>query len=132
MTSAHQHLKNRIIAILREGNPLEPLSDADKKELAYHIRQVFTIRRQISQFHKKGKINHRLLLNNIIILCNTYGISKFNALYLYVYEPSHKAVLKPIMEFLGILRINDEVIEDRVMQAIIDDMTDRYCLTFPL
>lgn len=87
-------------------------------------------KRSINAFLKSGKIEEKLLINNHIILINTFGKYKVNKVLRCMMNDVQFSVVKAILMFLGEYdySLAQEVYPNRIMVDVLRDMTHRYNL----
>lgn len=83
----------------------------NKDEFKKDFRNLFTIKKMINRFLEVGSINEKLLVNNIVIALNTFGIVKTNILLKMVLEEEQWSVGKTILIFLSSFCLHDDVTE---------------------
>lgn len=82
-------------------------------EFKKDIRNLFIVRKMINRFLLTGQINDKLLVNNIIILINTFGVHKTNLLIKEVLIDDEKqwSVAKTILHCLDFYTLNHDSTE---------------------
>ena len=101
-------------------------------EFKKDIYNLFTIRKMINRFLKTGNINEKLLLNNIIIAINVFGISQINVIFDAILNDEEFGVIKSILKFLNCYKSNSTVPSNRIINDILCDISNRYNLGIEL
>lgn len=92
----------------------------DKKEFKKDFRNLLSIKRMTSRFILNLPINEKLLVNNIVIATNTFGVSKSNILFRSILNEEQWSVVKTILIFLSSMSIKDDKTEPNyIMQNIL-------------
>lgn len=90
------------------------------------------IRKMIKRFLVDGQINEKLILNNIIILLNQFGIKKSNIMLKILSSPAEFSVVKSCLIFLSSyieLDDTDKGKSNRIMDDILENVKIRYNLS---
>ena len=74
----------------------------DTIEFYDDLKRFQYLKRLFNKYKETGEIKERLVINHIIILCNVFGPIHCTRL-LFLKLSDHHDVLKPILEFLGIM-----------------------------
>ena len=101
-------------------------------EFKKDIYNLFTIRKMINRFLKTGNINEKLLLNNIIIAINVFGISQINVIFDAILNDEEFGVIKSILKFLNCYKSNSTVPSNSIINDILCDISNRYNLGIEL
>jgi uncharacterized protein YbcC (UPF0753/DUF2309 family) len=119
-------LRNIILQIAAEGYEKKIIVNDDvfKKD----VFLFFIVRKMVRRFLQKGVINEKLLLNNIIICLNNFGITRTNNIFRLMTEEAEFGVLKACLIFLNSYSIYDSTRQNQIMKDILDDVTHRYHL----
>lgn len=72
----------------------------DVKEFNNDLKKVKYIKRLIQKFKSLGVSKERVILNNIIILCNIFGVEATTKILFFKIEREHWPELKTFLEFL--------------------------------
>lgn len=100
-------------------------NDVEFKKDLYNL---YIIRKMIRRFLKSGNINEKLLLNNVIIAINVFGITITNNIFELILSRDEFAVIKSALLFLGCYRANLNVPSNRIIDDILCDVANRYSL----
>jgi hypothetical protein len=95
------------------------------------IYNLFMIKKIVGSFNKKGSINTKLLMNNLIIAINTFGVKKTNEFLFILLNKDDYSLIKSCLCFLNIYpeNINEEhskIDKSEMMIDILNDMKIRY------
>lgn len=74
------------------------------EEFASDVRRIFYIKKLCTRFKEKSEDKTRLLLNHIIVLNNLFGADA-TARLLYLKVAEHYDIIKPLLEYIGILPV---------------------------
>lgn len=120
--------KNAIEEIARENYDKDGFFN--HIEFKRDLRIIFIIKKMVNRFIKTGIVSDKLLVNNVIIVCNSFGVTKANILLRAILPDKHWAVVKSILIFLSSWNhTEDEVVPDRVMTDILVDSKNRSSIT---
>jgi hypothetical protein len=120
-------IRERIVEIAKEG--YEKNGFLNELEFKKDIYNLFTIRKMISRFLKSGIINEKLVLNNIVISVNTFGVEKVNHMLRIMLTDEEFSVAKSMLIFIGCYCLWDEEIEsNRIIDDILNDTAIRFNL----
>jgi hypothetical protein len=120
-------VRERIVEIAKEG--YEKNGFLNETEFKKDIYNLFTIRKMISRFLKSGIINEKLILNNIVISINTFGVEKVNHMLRIILSDEEFSVAKSMLIFIGCYCLWDEEIEsNRIIDDILADTAIRFNL----
>ena len=100
-------------------------NDVEFKKDLYNL---FIIRKMINRFLKTGNINEKLLLNNIIIAINVFGIMRINLLFELILTREEFGVIKSALLFLNCYKSNSTIDSNRIINDILRDVANRYNL----
>lgn len=100
-------------------------NDVEFKKDLYNL---FIIRKMIKRFLTTGNINEKLLLNNIIIAINVFGIMQINLLFELVLTKEEFSVIKSALLFLSCYKSNSDIESNRIIDDILRDVANRYNL----
>ena len=103
-------------------------NDVEFKKDLYNL---FIIRKMINRFLKTGNINEKLLLNNIIIAINVFGIIQTNSLFELILTKEEFSVIKSALMFLSCYKSNAAIESNRIIDDILRDVANRYNLGDP-
>jgi len=100
------------------------------QEFEKDINNVLTAKKMVSRFIKSGQLNEKLLLNNVIVSLNAFGIKTTNLLFRIICTDIQFSVIKAILMFLRCYNFSDgtEVEPHRIMVDILKDTELRYNL----
>lgn len=102
------------------------------KSLKKDIYQFFVVRKMIKRFITKGEINEKLILNNIIICLNIFGIKKTNIIFRIICDDNEFGAIKPCLIFLNSYNLEDTTEQNYIMKNILSDIKHRYNLQSPI
>ena len=97
-------------------------------EFKKDIYNLFIIRKMVNRFIKSGVINEKLLLNNVVISLNVFGINQINEIFELILTPEEFSIIKSILLFLNCYRSNSQIKLNRIIDDILSDMSSRYNL----
>lgn len=120
--------RNALLQIAAEGYPRSSFFDFDQTAFEKDVRSFFVTRKMIKRFLKTGSINDKLILNNIIICLNIFGIEKTNIIFRTICEDSEFGVVKACLIFLNSFSLADRTYQNQTMKDILADITHRYHL----
>jgi hypothetical protein len=119
--------KNKVIEIINLDF-IEP-DFHDEEELKKNIHSFLVIQRMVKQFIKTKTVNEKLLINNIIISLNVFGIEKVNTIFRSILKDNEFGVIKSILIFLGCFASpEDSTQTNRIIDDILVDLKQRYHL----
>lgn len=120
-------VKKKIIEIASEDYAVNGFfSEIEFKKDVYNF---FIIRKMIIRFLKSSTINEKLLLNNIVVAINIFGIKKVNQILRIILTDEEFSVAKSMLLFLGCFCLWDVEIEsNRIIDDILTDTAIRYNL----
>lgn len=100
------------------------------QEFEKDINNVLTAKKMISRFIKSGQLNDKLLLNNIVVALNAFGIKTTNILFELICSDAQFSVIKAVLMFLRCYDFNKgaNVEPNRVIVDILKDTEQRYNL----
>lgn len=121
--------KNRDLAFLIGAKLMSNKIVYTDQDLKNDIYRFYIIRKMISRFLRSGKpINEKLLLNNIIIVNNIFGITGSNMILSIVCDDEEFCVVKSCMLFLNSYPFVDAIKTNETIDNILNDTTIRYNL----
>ncbi len=97
-------------------------------EFKKDLYNLFIVRKMINRFIKTGIVNEKLLLNNIVISINVFGINQINSIFELLLSKEELGVIKSILIFLNCYRSNYDVKSNRIFDDLLKDITNRYHL----
>ncbi len=100
-------------------------NDVEFKKDLYNL---YIIRKMIRRFLRSGNINEKLLLNNIIIAINVFGIEITNNIFELILSKDEFSVIKSALLFLGCYRATLNIPSNRIVDDILHDVANRYSL----
>lgn len=105
------------------------LNDFNSQLLKKDVYVFFVVRKMVKRFLNVGIINEKLILNNIIICLNVFGIKKTNTIFRIISNDQEFSVIKSCLVFLNSYSlINDNIKSNHVMSDILNDITHRYII----
>lgn len=118
-----------LLLLASDGYLRTPFLDFDQKAFDKDVRTFFVTRKMIKRFLKTGIINDKLILNNIIICLNIFGILKTNIIFRTICQDTEFGVVKACLIFLNSYSLfEDKTPEHQTMKDILADITHRYHL----
>lgn len=99
-------------------------------EFEKDINNVLTAKKMVSRFIKSGQLNEKLLLNNVIVSLNAFGIRTTNLLFRIICTDLQFSVIKALLMFLRCYDydIGEEVDPHRIIVDILKDIEQRFNL----
>lgn len=94
-----------------------PLFNED--EFIKDLNKIVVLKKIFRRFTTYGTINERLVLNNIIILLNVFGIEAANVLLFHNVSREHWGLLKPFLVFLNSYNGPPGEIDDIEMNEVV-------------
>lgn len=119
--------KQDILDILYEHYKNSNISDVDINE---DVEKLYSCRRNIRKLLKDKTINEKVLINNIVIAINAFGINNTNVILYYMLDEIEYPCAKSILIFLNCYneKVGQEYNTNPVMDAILNDIIDRYSI----
>ena len=93
----------------------------DVEEFKEDLARFKYLKRLLRRYELTEDLQHRLILNHLIVLYNVFGIPAANKMIWYKIEPEHWTYIKPFLVFLNYLPI-DEKIEVPLDPYIVDTL----------
>lgn len=127
MKSFHEE----IISIAKDSDTYRSvaITDFNRKKFKSDIYTFFVIRKMVIRFLKKGEINEKLLINNIIITLNVFGISQVNRILRIITNDEEFSIIKTILIFLNSYNLKgDHCRQNPIIKDILEDIKHRYFL----
>ena len=121
--------KNRLVELAMEtsGNG-QFFNEVEFKKDVYNI---FIIKKMINRFLRSGEINEKLVINNIIITLNTFGINRSNHMFRLITNDLEFSVIKAFLLFLDAFVLFDEEVQsNEIITGILVDVAHRYRLEY--
>lgn len=81
------------------------------------LNKIVVLKKLFRRFTTSGSINERLVLNNIIILLNVFGLESTNIMLFHKVEHEHWSILKTFLIFLN------SYVETKITKSIKTDET---------
>ena len=91
----------------------------DVEEFKEDLARFKYLKRLLRRYELTEDLQHRVILNHLIVLYNVFGIPAANKMIWYKIEPEHWTYIKPFLVFLNYLPI-DEKIEVPLDPYIVD------------
>ena len=91
----------------------------DVEEFKEDLARFKYLKRLLRRYELTEDLQHRLILNHLIVLYNVFGIPAANKMIWYKIAPEHWTYIKPFLVFLNYLPI-DEKIEVPLDPYIVD------------
>jgi hypothetical protein len=119
--------KNKVIEIVSEDFKVSGFHD--EEETKKNIHSFLVIQRMVKQFVKTKVVNEKLLINNIIISLNIFGIETVNKIFRSILKDHEFGTVKSILIFLGCyVPGHDATQTNRIIDDILADLKCRYHL----
>lgn len=89
-----------------------------------------TSKKMVTRFIRTGKVNEKLLINNVVTSLNIFGSKKTNAIFRLMLDDVQFSVVKAILMFLHQydFSISPGVYPNRIVVDMLRDMSLRYNL----
>lgn len=84
----------------------------NKQEFDNDINRLVILKKAFKRYDTSGKINIRLVLNNIIIIINVFGVEAANIVLFYRLGSNYYSHIKTILEYI------DSYIENNITKDI--------------
>lgn len=99
-------------------------------EFEKDINNILTAKKMISRFIKSGQLNEKLLLNNVIVSLNAFGIKTTNLLFRVICTDLQFSIIKAILMFLRCydFSVSEDVEPHRIIVDILKDVEQRFNL----
>jgi hypothetical protein len=99
----------------------------NEEEFKKDFFKFFIIRKMIKRFIDYGIIREKLILNNIIICLNVFGIDTTNYILRVICTDNEFSIVKSCLVFLNSFNLqNDNTEINQVITDILNDITYRY------
>lgn len=86
------------------------------------LNKIVVLKKLLRRYSTAGKINERLVLNNIIVLLNVFGIPATNRILFFRIDEEHHSILKTFLLFLNSYRSTPDTdyipIDDKVLDLL--------------
>lgn len=94
------------------------------------FNNILTTKKMVSRFLKSGALNERLMINNVVVALNAFGVRKTNVVFRMVCTDVQFSVIKAILMFLRQydFEVGDDVYPNRIIVDVLRDMSARYNL----
>lgn len=79
----------------------------DVEDFYDDLNRIKYIKRLINRYHESGEIPERLVMNHIIIFCNTFTIKASLRIFEHKFTPKIWGVLKPFLIRLNYIKPSD-------------------------
>lgn len=76
-----------------------PLYNED--EFRSDVKKIIILKKMFKRYHNTGQLNERLILNNIIILINVFGVEASNIILFYRIEKVYYSYIKAFLQYLN-------------------------------
>jgi len=91
------------------------------------VYTFFVVRKMVKRFLSVGVVNDKLILNNIIVCLNVFGIKKTNTIFRIICDDQEFSVIKACLIFLNSFNLtNDNTKPNHVIRDILNDISHRY------
>lgn len=103
----------------------------NEKAFERDFNVFLTSKKMISRFIRSGKLNEKLLINNIVTTLNIFGRLPANQIYRIILDDVQFSVAKAVLMFLRQydFRVAVDVYPNRIIVDVLKDMTERYNLS---
>ena len=92
--------------------------------------RFFIVRKMVKRFVECGLVSEKLLLNNVIICLNIFGIKAANLIWRMVCQDDEFSVIKSCLIFLNSLNPRTpEIKHNKIMLDILKDIEHRYTIS---
>lgn len=94
------------------------------------MNTIMTTKKMITRFLSSGALNDKLMINNVILTLNSFGIQKTNVIFRMTCPDAQFGVVKAILMFLRSYRaeVGSNIEPNRIMVDILKDTATRYNL----
>lgn len=117
-----------VIKIALDSYPYKAVFD--EEEFKKDLYRFFIVRRMSSRFFKTGSINEKLILNNIIICLNIFGIKTSNLIWKMICTDNEFSVVMSFLIFLNSLNPSISYIKhNQVVLDLLKDIEHRYTIS---
>ena len=122
-------LTNReyVIKIALDAYPNKTMFNED--EFRRDFFRFYIIRKMARRFLSSGTVSDKLLLNNIIICLNVFGIEASNLIWKLICCDDEFGVIKSCLIFLNSLNPSDPTPHHKPMLDILKDIKHRYTIS---
>jgi hypothetical protein len=96
----------------------------NKQEFDNDINRLIILKKSFKRYDTTGKINIRLVLNNIIILINVFGVESANIVLFYRLGERYYSHIKTILQFIDCYvenSITKDIDEDEIIYNLLKD-----------
>ena len=96
-----------------------------EEDFFHDLNKIVVLKKLFRRYTTTGVINERLVLNNIIILLNVFGIEATNKMLFHRVKREHWAIVKTFLIFLDSYKEEDETSElafDEDIAAILGEI----------
>lgn len=121
-------VRDKIIELAKEVYDKKPFFD--NKEFTRNIYNIFIIKKMAFRFLKTGNINEKLILNNIIIILNTFDVQRANQMFRVAMGDAEFSIIKTCLIFLDAYDLDDETETNDILYAILMDVARRMHLRY--
>ena len=91
------------------GNVYNNPECIDVEEFKEDLARFKYLKRLLRRYELTEDLQHRLILNHLIVLYNVFGIPAANKMIWYKIEPEHWTYIKPFLVFLNYLPMDEKV-----------------------
>lgn len=117
-----------VIKIALDSYPYKAVFD--EEEFKKDLYRFFIVRRMSRRFFKTGSINEKLILNNIIICLNIFGIKTSNLIWKMICTDDEFSVIMSFLIFLNSLNPSVSYIKhNQVVLDLLKDIEHRYTIS---
>ena len=96
----------------------------DKNMFAIDIRRVHTTIKMCQRYHASGEINHKLILNNLVILANIFDIDVMTEAFTHETPEEIFPIIHSFFIFLKFCQYSDDA--NQPIIDMLNDMVNRY------
>ena len=102
----------------------------NEEEFKRDFFRFYIIRKMARRFISSGSVSDKLLINNIIVCLNVFGILTSNIIFKIICRDDEFGVIKSCLIFLNSLSKKDPIPHHQQMLDILKDIKHRYTI-FP-
>ena len=96
-----------------------------REEFESDLNKIIIIKKMFKRYLTNGNINERLVLNNITILVNVFGVKATNIILFYRLEEVFHPIIKTFLEYLSAFKDNSytkDIENDPVIERLLTDL----------
>lgn len=123
MSSENSINREVVIKIALNSYPYKTLFN--EEEFKKDFCRFYVIRKMSKRFLLTNQVSDKLLINNIIICLNIFGIKAVNMILQIICEEKEFEVIKSCLIFLNSLSLDDHT-HNKIMLSILKNIKHRY------